>query len=87
MEFQKEMIEIAQKLELEKCYCVIQCVYDLPPVTVEQKRLLGELHREKIDLSDAIYVVNVGGYIGESCKAEIEYAKSKNKEILYHEMI
>ena len=35
----------------------------------------------KIDISDAIYVVNVNGYIGTSTKKEIEYAKSLNKEI------
>ena len=46
---------------------------------------LGELHRIKIDLSDAIFVVNVDGYIGESVKKEIEYAKQKGKEIFYLE--
>jgi hypothetical protein len=47
--------------------------------------LLGELHEAKIDLSDAIFVVNVGGYIGEAVKNEIEYAKERGKEILYLE--
>ena len=40
---------------------------------------------KKIDLSDAIYVINAGGYIGSSTKLEIEYAKSHNKEIIYLE--
>lgn len=87
MKFQKQMIEIAQKLELENNYCVIQCVYDLKSVTEKQLKQLSDLHYKKIDISDAIYVVNIDGYIGQSCKNEIEYAKSKNKEILYHEMI
>lgn len=43
------------------------------------------MHRTKIDLSDAIFVVNIGGYIGESVKSEIEYAKEKGKEIIYLE--
>lgn len=43
------------------------------------------MHKEKIKISDAIYVVNVGGYIGTSTKYEIEYAKSLGKEILYLE--
>ena len=38
-------------------------------------------------MCDSIFVVNVGGYIGNSTKSEIEYAKSKNKEILYLEKI
>lgn len=40
---------------------------------------------KKIDLSDAIYVVNVNGYIGNNTKLEIDYAKSNNKEIIYLE--
>ena len=87
MKFQKEMIEVAQKLELENNYCVIQCIYDLKNVSHEQLKRLSALHYKKIDISDAIYVINVNGYIGQSCKNEIEYAKSKNKEIIYHEMI
>jgi len=38
-------------------------------------------------LSDEIFVVNKNGYIGEAVKEEIEYAKSKNKEIIYLENI
>ena len=37
--------------------------------------------------SDAIYVVNKDGYIGESTKSEIEFAKEHNKEIMYLESI
>ena len=50
-----------------------------------EKALLGELHLSKIDMSDAIFVVNVGGYIGQAVAAEIEYAKQKGKEIIYLE--
>jgi len=28
----------------------------------------------KIDMSDSIFVINPGGYIGESTKSEIKYA-------------
>ena len=35
----------------------------------------NELHRTKIDLSDAIFVVNVDSYIRESTRGEIVYAK------------
>ena len=43
------------------------------------------MHKAKIDLADAIFVINVDGYIGESTKNEIEYAKKHNKEIFYLE--
>lgn len=49
--------------------------------------MLDEIHKQKIDVSDEIYVLNVGGYIGESTKTEIEYAKVKGKKISYLESI
>lgn len=45
------------------------------------------MHRQKIDMSNEIYVINFGGYIGESTKSEIEYAKAKGKKISYLENI
>lgn len=42
-------------------------------------------HYKKIDISDAIFVANVGGYIGKSVAEEIEYVKKLNKEIMYLE--
>lgn len=49
------------------------------------KEMLDDMHKAKIDLADAIFVINVDGYIGESTKNEIEYAKKHNKEIFYLE--
>ncbi len=49
------------------------------------KEILDELHLRKIDLADKVYIVNVDGYIGESTRKEIEYAKSLNKPITYLE--
>ena len=49
--------------------------------------MLDEMHRQKIDMSDEIYVINLGGYIGESTKSEIEYAQVKGKKISYLESI
>lgn len=49
------------------------------------KRMLDDMHRRKTDLADYIYVINVGGYIGESTRAEIEYAEMHDKEVKYLE--
>jgi hypothetical protein len=49
------------------------------------KRKLDELHFRKIDISDAIYVLNMGGYIGESTRNEIAYAQQTGKSVIYHE--
>ena len=53
--------------------------------TVGAKEMLDDMHKRKIDMADAIYVINVGGYIGESTRSEIEYAKRNGKEVLYLE--
>ena len=50
-----------------------------------EKRMLDRIHLQKIDMSDAIYVLNVGGYIGESTKSEIEFANAHDKKIFYLE--
>ena len=47
------------------------------------KEMLDRIHKEKIRMSDAIYVINKDGYIGESTKQEIEFAKEFGKEVLY----
>lgn len=56
-------------------------------MNIETKKMLDEMHRQKIDMSNEIYVINFGGYIGESTKSEIEYAKANGKKISYLENI
>lgn len=51
------------------------------------KAMLDDMHKRKIDMADAIYVINVGGYIGESTRSEIDYAKKHGKQILYLEAL
>ena len=87
--FWDKIQELYEKLELENKYAVIGIT---PHVmnrnfTEDEEKLLDELHRIKIDLADAIYVVNVNGYIGKSTREEIEYAEQKGKEIMYLEKI
>lgn len=54
-------------------------------ITDEIKVMLDDIHKRKIDMSDAIYVINKDGYIGESTGSEIVYAILNNKEIIYME--
>ena len=49
------------------------------------KEMLDDMHKRKIDLAQAIYVINKDGYIGSSTRSEIEYAKAAGKEIYYME--
>ena len=88
MRYAKEMMKIAYELEVKKGYAVIQCVYPVDGITYEDADfpMLDTIHRKKIDISDAIYVVNIDGYIGNSTKKEIEYALRNGKEVIYHEL-
>ena len=47
------------------------------------KSMLDDMHKRKIDMADAIYVINPGGYIGESTRNEMEYARRNGKEIMF----
>ena len=80
MRFENEMQSIAYDLEAIKGYNVLQGI----TISSEVLSHLEKAHYRKIDISDGIYVVNIGGYIGESVKAEIQYAKENGKEIIYH---
>ena len=51
------------------------------------KAMLDDMHKRKIDMADEIYVLNVGGYIGESTQSEIEYARKTGKAIRYLEPV
>lgn len=87
MKFIDKMKEVATRLEIENKYIVIQCVYTNDKLNEEEQQILSELHYKKINISDAIYVVNVNGYIGSSTIKEIQYAKTLGKEIMYLEPI
>lgn len=86
MRFLKEMQDIALNLEIKQDYCVLVPVGDIDiPLSEEDKERLSAAHFKKIDISDAVYIVNIGGYIGESVSKELRYAQEHNKEIIYHE--
>lgn len=51
----------------------------------ETKIMLDDMHKRKIDMADEIFVINVGGYIGESTRSEIAYARNTGKAVRYLE--
>ena len=88
--FKDEILQANQDLTLLGYMVFIDGVFahaDNVDLYEEEKKQLDDLHKEKILISDAIYVVNKDGYIGESTKSEIEFAKEHNKEIMYLESI
>ena len=86
MKFQKEMMEIAEKMALSGD-CVLTPVYHVLEdikITKEQLQKIKEEHLKRIELADTIFVVNKDDYIGDSTKLEIEYANKLGKEIIYY---
>lgn len=88
MRFIKEMMEITEKMEMLG-NCMLVPIYNpfktsKDDYTKEEALMLDKMHKERIKLADAILVVDVNGYIGESTKSEIEFAKYLDKEIMYY---
>ena len=49
------------------------------------KESVDEVHKRKIDLADEVFVVNVGGYIGDSTRSEVTYAAMAGKPVRWLE--
>lgn len=58
---------------------------DHESLDTETRTMLGDIHKRKIDMADAIFVINKNGHIGQSTQSEIEYAKANGKKIEYLE--
>jgi len=83
--FKKEFMEAQKDLTLAGNIVIsVGCFgHSGDVVTDEQKIMLDDIHKRKIDMADSIYVINVGGYIGESTKSEILYAQERGKNVEY----
>lgn len=56
---------------------------DIQKIDAEVKAKMDSLHFRKIELSDEVFVMNVGGYIGHSTAKEIQYARSLGKPVKF----
>lgn len=78
--FSKEMWDKYKELTAEG-HLVFLPAFDAKMEKIDKVHL----HREKIKMSDAIYVVNVNGYFGEDTDSEIWFAEMHEKKILWLE--
>ena len=88
IKFKNEFMKVQEKLTLDGNIVLTPNFFNnikKEDIGEKTKKMLDEMHKQKIDMSDKIYVINVGGYIGESTKNEIEYAKARGKKVLYME--
>ena len=87
--FKEEFFEAQKRLTLEGNVVITVGLFghsgDDVVWTEGVKDMLDRQHLAKIDLADEIFVINVGGYIGDSTRREIAYAEFKGKSISYLE--
>ncbi len=85
--FKNEFLEAQKRLTLEGNVVITVGLFghsgDDVVWTEGVKDMLDRQHLAKIDLADEIFVINVGGYIGDSTRREIAYAEFKGKTIKY----
>ena len=84
--FKEQFFEVQKRLTLEGNIVISVGMFghsgDEEVWKAGVKEMLDDMHLRKIDLADEIFVINVGGYIGESTKREIAYAEKTNKIVL-----
>lgn len=86
--FKKDILEVQYNLTLAG-HVVLSLPFfdhaDNLDMSDFQIAMLVDLHLQKIDMSDFIYVVNKNKYIGDGTASEILYAKKLGKGIIYME--
>ena len=89
--FEAEFAEVNRRLTLEGCVVISLGMFRLPDLpdydwaadSSDLKGRLGAVHLHKIRMADEVYVVDPGGYLGESTRREIAYAESLGKPVRY----
>ncbi|MFZ2013593.1 MAG: hypothetical protein WAV00_07205 [Nocardioides sp.] len=89
--FEAEFAEVNQRLAMEGCVVISLGMFSLPDLpdydwaadSSGLKGRLGDVHFQKIRMADEVYVVDPGGYVGESTRREIAYAESLGKPVRY----
>ena len=70
--FKDQFLEVQKRLTLEGNIVISVGLFghsgDEEVWTEGTKEMLDNMHKRKIDMADAIYVINVGSYIGESMR-------------------
>lgn len=82
LRFAREMREAHLEMSLAGAIVVAPADIDVV-LTDEQKAALGTLHLRRIDLADRVLIVNPGGYLGESTRREIAYARAAGKPVSF----
>ena len=86
--FKDDFIRVQKELTLAGYVVLSVGVFghaDKEQYSTGAKAMLDDIHKQKIEMSDMIYVINKDGYIGDSTRSEIEWARDLGKLIKYME--
>ncbi len=86
--FKEDFIREQQRLTLQGNVVLSVGVFghaDNVSITDSVKVLLDDIHRQKIDMSDEIFIINKNDYIGVSTQKEMDYALACGKPVSYME--
>lgn len=86
--FQTDIQKAARAFTLAGHIVVAPCVYpsmDGLTLSDETKRTLDALQLRRIEMADAVYVVNPSGYLDSTTRLAIEHAVSLGKSVRYLE--
>ena len=88
--FEAEFAEVNRRLTMEGCVVISLGMFSLPDLpdydwTADSSDLKGRLSgvHFQIRMADEVYIVDPGGYVGESTRREIAYAESLGKPVRY----
>ena len=89
--FEAEFAEVNQRLTMEGCVVLSLGMFSLPDLPgydwatdrLDLKGRLGGVHFQKIRMADEVYIIDPGGYVGDSTRREIAYAESLGKPVRY----
>lgn len=84
-EFKNEIEELQQDLTVQGYFVFIDGVYSYNDLLPEEINQLLETQKDKILISNIVYVVNKDNKIDEVVQKEIDYAMEHNKKIIYTE--
>lgn len=74
--FDRAFQEWSRRLQLEQS-AMVYAAQVIPNLTPDQKRTIDLLWFAQIEASDEIFVLDVGGYVGESTAEEIAFARER----------
>ena len=81
--FESEFRQVAANFTMDGMVVLMPNVFNTHGANAKtaEKEALDELHKRKIDMADSVFVVNPGGYIGDSTRSEIAYAILHSKPV------